>query len=136
MTILKRHPGAPYRPGEKLDGTADLEVDVNTFVVGYNSTTDNSNIAQDANLTGSQVKTFTNAKFEDESVTTDHIAALGQFATGIAEDVFTTSATFVDVPDVSNISVTPATSTDILVMTFQCYWTVTSGTGDNAYVFS
>jgi len=53
--IITRHSGFPYLDNEILDGTTDLEVDLDQFYVGFNGNVDDSNIAPAAGLDGSKV---------------------------------------------------------------------------------
>lgn len=90
MTIPNRHPGAPYLPGEILDGTADLEVDISEIYRAFNPSAGalaglkNINFSPDAAISG--------AKILDASIGTDKIKDNTISGSRFAADAFTAAS--------------------------------------------
>ena len=126
MGTVARHSGAPYVRGEILDGTNDLEVDINNIVTAVNGGLDNSNITAAANIAGTKLanNTIPTAKYQDDSVTVAKMAATAvpSFAlstgstTGANLSVPTSS--YISVPGISSVSVTPGTVGDLVTIDF------------------
>ena len=127
MGTIARHPGAPYVRGEILDGTIDLEVDINNIVTEVNGNLDTSNLkSTTANLTGSQLanNTIPTAKLQDNAVTTAKMAASAVASYGLTQAASSsalaggTGSAWTNVEDLSAITITPGSALDLLVMQF------------------
>jgi len=139
MGIIKRHSNAPYASGETIDGTVDLEADVNAFVTEFNGNIEDVNIkSTGANIPPASVGTgaITSDKLLPSSVTTRALASVAGFTSEDTTDLLTTSGTLVDMPSISSITTTPAADTDIIIATFSCTIYDLSATEFNSYVFT
>ena len=126
MGTVTRHPGYPYANGELLDGTNDLEVDFNNIVTEINGNLDNTNIASDANIVGTKLKddTVPTGKMQDDAITTAKMAtaAVSSYglttATGATNLDASSDIVFHDIEGLSALTITPGSSSDLLVMQF------------------
>ena len=138
MSIIRRHPLAPYRPGETVDGTNDVEHDIAAFVDQFNNAKiDDANIKSGANITASSVATgaITSDKIITKSVDTSKMSKVAYFTSDTTADLATNSNTFVDVPSISSITVTPWDTTDLVIATFTAMIHASSGSY-SSFVFS
>jgi len=107
MGIISRHPGAPFSSGETLDGTADLEVDINNIVTEVNGNLNDANISA---LSGDKITSGTIPR-----------AALTNTANGNVQranntGAVTTSTSYIDLASITGITLTPASSADIIML--------------------
>ena len=138
MGILDRNPSAPYRSGEELDGTSDLEADISAFVAEFNGKISDVNIASVPTLRGTQVGStvLTSNKFENHTITTAHMTTAAHMKMDSTADFLTDSATFVDVPTIASITVTPEASTDLIVATFSTAIDAVTSSTESSWLFS
>lgn len=124
MGLISRHSGAPFANGEALEGP-DLEQDFATIYAEFNGNIDNENVAADADIDGTKLldNSLPNAKLVDDTITRDKMASsavvLAGMSTATATGALTTSATFVDIPGMSAVEVTAASTDDILMVDFK-----------------
>ena len=137
MGRVARHPGAPFVRGEILDGINDLEVDINNIVTEVNGNLDDTNIKAFAVIAGSKIadgsiqtekltdNSVTTAKLVDDAVTVAKMAetSLSSFAvdtytpgSGVVATVLTS---YVDVPGLSSVAITPGAIGDLVILDFQ-----------------
>lgn len=114
MGIITRHAGAPFANGETLSG-ADLEEDIGSIVAGVNGNLDDANISS---LSGN--------KITDASIPTSALVDTPTSATGgiqranLASTVALTSSTsYIDIPSLTGVTLTPAAATDTIMLELQ-----------------
>jgi hypothetical protein len=141
MGYVSRHSGAPFANGEVLDGTADLEVDINAIVTEINGNLDNSNLAAGAALDGSKLadasipgaklvdSTVTIAKMAAEAVPKHHVAAVASYGS-----LETSNATLVDWTGLTEASLTPGSTSDMIMMDITFSYDAGADDASNAIV--
>jgi len=131
MGQITRHSGFPFADTETLSGT-DLEADIAAIVTVVNSDIDTANIATAAGIVNAQLaaSTLTTARMNASAVPKAAVS------TQSAQVVLTTATTYVDITGITDISVTPGSSNDIIMMWYQAdYESGTSG-GGHRFTFS
>jgi hypothetical protein len=125
MAIPARHAGAPYANAETLQGP-DLETDFANIYAEVSGNLDNSNIASAANIAGTKLldNSITSAKLVDDSVTIAKLAdsAVGTYRLVTATASFAMSSgsgSWHDVDSITNQTLTPGQTGDLLLLHFQ-----------------
>jgi hypothetical protein len=120
MGLIVRESTAPIVDGETASGT-EVEAEVNKIVTELNGKLENVNIRSDAAIAGSKlaVNSVPGAQMQADAITTAKMAAAAvpkaYVETSTTTEAFTTSATFVDIPDISGATLTPGSTSDIIM---------------------
>jgi hypothetical protein len=119
MGFIGRQAGAPILNGETASGT-EMEAELSTIHSLVNGNIDNTNIISNAAIAGTKIAdtSIAGVKLTADTVTLSKMipAAVPKayWATSTTTAVATTSATVVDIPDISSWTVTPGATTDII----------------------
>jgi hypothetical protein len=141
MGTIVRHGNFPFADGEVLVG-AELEQDFATIYTEFNGNIDNANIKSGAAIDGGKLAAASvgTTEMEADAITVAKMAAAAvpkhHVSTATGTTTFTTSSSFVDVPGITQASLTPGSTSDLI----QCWLTVTvdftSGTSSYHIGFS
>lgn len=121
MGLIAREGTSPITDGEKIIA-ADVENDLATIFTEINGELDTANFARAANIVGTQFAntTIAGGKFEDDTITTASQNATAVHKTAFSrkknDGTITDSATLVDVPELTTLTVTPGSTSDIVTM--------------------
>lgn len=121
MAIPVRHAGAPYVNGETLSGT-DLETDIANIYAEVSGNLGDANIASAANIQGTKLldNSTPGAKLTADTITTSKMAAAAvskaYTAASTAAAAMTASVAYVDIPNITQATLTPGSTSDMLIM--------------------
>ena len=122
MGFIARHPDAPYATGDVVQGDTDLEPDIANLFNEYNGRLSRVNFATASGTTVIGAKFLDNSipgsKLGKRVLTTGELTDQSDVSTDATGDTMTTSATLVNVPTVTSISVTPSSVKDIILVEF------------------
>jgi hypothetical protein len=141
MGVIARHSGAPFSDGDILDGTDDLEADINAIVTEVNGSLDNANIASGAAIDGSKLantsisgdklslNTITVSKMAASAVPKHHVDTVSSYG-----NLETSNATLVDWTGLSSASLTPGNSGDVILMDLTFHYDAAADDASNPIV--
>jgi len=131
MGLISRHPGAPYTAGEILQGGPDLEVDIGNLYNEFNGNITGANFSATAAIGADKIAdgTVTGVKLRNAALTTALMLDAADVSTDATADALTTSATLVDVPSLSPITITPNSIDDIIMIEFMASYVASGSTG-------
>jgi len=136
--LIARQAGAPVADGETSNGT-EMEAEFDTIFTEINGVLANVNIAMGADILGSKLSlgslaaakvaanAVTGAKVAMGAVTAEEMAAAAVTQAYVDSDTgtetTTTSGSFVDIPGITDWTVTPGSTSNFIQLEFICYCT-------------
>jgi hypothetical protein len=142
MTIKTREASAPITDGEGISA-ADVENEFVKLFALQNGDIDTTNISATAGILGTQManNTIAEAQVTASTLTTASMAASAVIKSSFntstnAAGPLTTSLTMVDVPGASSITLTPGSTSDIVVMELQIATISIGGSALHAFGFN
>lgn len=121
MGLISRQGTAPIQTGDPLDA-AEVEAEFNTIFTVINGNLEDANVKALAGIAGTKIadNTIANAKILADSLTTAKMAASAVPKADVDTDTgiesLTTSATFVDVPGLSTLTLVPGSNSDMILV--------------------
>ena len=121
MAHIARESSSPIRDGDNIIA-ADVENEFDKIFTEQNALLDTTNLARAANVVSGQFAntTITGDKFTDDTITLGSMeasaTALAVFSIKNISGTLTDSATLVDMPDVTSLTLTPGSTSDIVTM--------------------
>jgi hypothetical protein len=135
MGLISRQATAPIADGEIASGV-EVENELTTIFNVVNGNLNTDNLSASAGIVSGQIAdgAVTNAKIANNAVTTAKMIAAavpkGSITTDATGDTLTTSGTIADVPSISSITLTPGSTSDLIVCDFTAVIDSTSSTAD------
>lgn len=123
MGTITREATAPIADGETASGT-EVEAEFNKIFTEFNGNIEDVNVAAAAAISGSKLAdaSIANAKMVGSTLTTASMNASavtkGNLQSASDLQVVTTSTTLVDVPSMTGITLTPGSTSDMIVLDF------------------
>jgi hypothetical protein len=136
MAQITREASAPIADGETASA-ADVENEFVKIFAQINGGLDNTNLAAAAGIVGTKIAntTITAGNIVSSTLTTTQMAASAvtkmSISTADNNGAMTASTSLVDVPGISSITLTPGSTSDIVVCELQITWD-SSGSGSAA----
>ena len=141
MGTIAREASAPIADGETASG-AELELEFDKIFTVINGNIENANIKAAAGIVGTKLanNTIAAAQITGSTITTAELAvaavAKADVKTDATVEAMTTSTSYVDVPSISSITVTPGSTSDIIWIDFVCHVYQTGASGAAGWVYA